>query len=266
MLAPVAPRFRDRLCAVAGITLLAAFLAAPSAAAAAQPLGSVPSVVADYAADPEGLLAQLEDLVGVGAGGNGLDFGEEAKVGKLNRVFVWTEALLAGDLEAAPVQRTNEWTAPILLSDKFVGMATIWINPQSEEPDLADFVQGASLGEAFDDIPAESFLVHDEATSSWFTLVGVGVSPVVQGSSAVSVPSSLAAFLASRDAAAPDAQIPDASVSQGTVNSVVTMSIAVLLIAALLIIPGRIARWRRSAAPAAAAPALDEDGQSPPKS
>lgn len=224
---------------IAAATLVLAPLAA-GAASASQ--GSVPAVVADYAADPSGLLFRLEDLFGVGSSGKGLDFGDDTKVGELDRVFAWRDDFLAGATGATPVKLTNQWTSAITIGGKPVGVATIWINPASDEPDLADFAEGASLGTAFTGIPAEAALVQDAAHSAWFTLTADTLTPLVTGDSGVTAPVSLASYQERvvADAAKPPAA-PAAS-NLGAVNSVIVVILALVVVAALIVFTGRSRR------------------------
>jgi len=237
---------------LAVVALVGAPLAASSAAATA---GSVPSVVAAYAADPAGLLARLDDLFGVGSTGKGLDFGDDTKVGELDRVFVWSDDFLAGKTDAAATKRVNEWTATITIADKPVGVATIWINPAGDAPDLADFTRGASLGAAFAGIPAEATLVHDTAHSAWFTLTDAALTPLDPGSSGVRTTTTLTAYqktLVAEEAAPPASEATD---NRGAINSIVVVVVALIVVAALVVLTGRHSRMTADAAAQASAPA-----------
>ena len=157
-------------------------------------LGSVPSEISRYASDPDGLLARLDDLFGVTTSGQGIEFGDTTTVGPLNRAWVFTEAWLGGGAGDDPVELANLWTAPILIAEKPVGLATIWVNPATEAPDLADFERSASSAAALVDVPAESHLVRDEPRAAWFTLAEGQLTPLVPGDSGVDAPTSLAAY------------------------------------------------------------------------
>ncbi len=248
-------RPRDFAARTVALTLaVAALVGGPAAGAAVASEGSVPPVVAAYAADPEGLLARLDNLFGVGAGGEGLDFGTDSKVGEVDRVWVWREAFVAGSKRSKPTKLVNEWTAAITIADKPVGVAIIWINTETDEPDLADFVRGASLGAALTGIPADAALVHDTVHSAWFALEGDVLIPLVAGTSGVGEPTMLAEYqgrLVSEGSGAP--AIPQPS-SLGAINSIVVVGLAILAVAGILILTGR--RQRRAADAAAAAPAV----------
>jgi hypothetical protein len=213
----------------------------PGVAPAAASEGSVPSVVAAYAADPAGLLARLDDLFGVGVGGKGLDFGDTAKIGELDRVFVWRTAFLSGVAGPNPIKLVNEWTATVTIAGKPVGVATIWINPAGDVPDLADFVQGAALGAAFAGIPATAALVHDTTRSAWFTLEGDALTPIVGGDSGVGSVTTLSAYqglVADVGTPAPRADPPNS----GAMNSIVVVAIAIVAVVGIVLFLGRRSR------------------------
>jgi hypothetical protein len=213
----------------------------PVVAPAGASEGSVPSVVAAYATDPAGLLSRLDDLFGVGAGGKGLDFGDTAEVGELDRVFVWRADFLAGGTGQNPVKRVNEWTATITIAGKPVGVATMWINPAGDVPDLADFTEGASIGAAFADIPAAASLVHDTAHSAWFTLEGDALSPIVEGESGVGAATTLTAYQRLIADAGTPVQPVDAA-NSGAANSIIVVAIAVVVVVGLVLFLGRRSR------------------------
>lgn len=224
-----------------------AFGATPASASQ----GSIPAEVAAYAADPNGLLARLDTFVGVGGDGKGLDFGAGAAVGQLNRVFGFTTAWLAGEKTDLPVERRNEWTAPITIDKKPVGLAIIWINPSTVEPELADFLRGAGIGAALADVPADAALVHDEPRAAWFAFVAPDLTPLVAGSSGLDGTTTLDVY---RGLIA-DRTVPqvDAGPNFGSMLPLLTIGIVVLLIVAVLMIPLIRGRTRKDAP----APALE---------
>jgi hypothetical protein len=222
-------------------------LAGGQAAAASQ--GSVPAEVAAYAADPAGLLAAVDDVAGVGGNGQGIAFDDTAKVGQLNRVFVFTPAFLTGEETETPIERVNEWSAPIELGGKPLGLATIWINPASVAPELGAFEVGATIGAALTDVPADAFLVRDASHGAWFTLVGEDLAPVVAGTSGFDAPTTLAdyqEFLLEEEAV-----VPETPQSIAPVLASMVIVVSVLVIAAVLLMPVLRER-RRSRADAAA--------------
>jgi hypothetical protein len=201
----------------------------------------VPSVVAAYAADPGGLVARLDDLFGVGATGSGLDFGDTAKVGELDRVFVWRADFLAGVTGPNPIKRVNEWTATVTIADKPVGVATIWINPAGDVPDLANFAAGASIGAAFAGIPATAALVHDPLRSAWFTLEGNDLAPLVAGDSGLESATTLSAYQG-LIADAGRSVAPVEAPNSGAMNSIIVIAIAVVAVVGLVLVLGRRSR------------------------
>ena len=76
------------VCATLGVVAPAA-ASMPSSVARGS-MGSVPSEVARFAAEPDGLLAQLDDLFGVTTSGQGIEFDDTTKVGQLNRAWIFT--------------------------------------------------------------------------------------------------------------------------------------------------------------------------------
>ena len=237
----------SRRIALAVLVATIATLAGGQAASASQ--GSVPAEVAAYAADPEGLLAAVDDVAGVGADGKGITLDDTAKVGQLNRVFVFTPAFLAGDETETPVERTNEWTAPIELGGKPLGLATIWINPASVAPELGSFAVGATIGAALRDVPADAYLVRDESHGAWFTLVGEDLTPLVAGTTGLDGATALADY--QRSLLAEAAAVEPAPQSIAPLLSLAVIIVSILVIAAVLVAP--VLRQRRRARPAEAA-------------
>jgi len=237
---------------LATVAVLVALGSVPAGAAIASQ-GSIPVVVAEYAADPAGLLSRLDDLAGVGPGGEGIDFNDTTKIGPLNRVFEFTPQWLAGEETDIPVHLTNEWTTAITVNDALVGLATIWINPDLEQPELAGFDPQPSIGAALLDVPAEAYLVHDGAREAWFTLVDSELTPLVPGASTLDGPTALADY---QDVAGAEPVVaPDDTADLGSILSVSTIVGAALLVIVVLAIP--VIR-RRRAEPAVAGPAVAE--------
>jgi hypothetical protein len=233
-------RLGEALAALA-IAVGALVIGQPAVATAAASEGSVPSVVAAYAADPGGLIARLDDLFGIGATGSGLNFGNTAKVGELDRVFVWRADFLAGVTGPNPIKRVNEWTATVTIADKPVGVATIWINPAGDVPDLADFAEGASVGAAFEGIPATAALVHDPARSAWFTLEGNDLTPIVAGDSGIESVTTLSTYQ-SHIADAGKSVAPVDVPNSGAMNSIIVIAIAVVAVVGFVLVLGRRSR------------------------
>lgn len=221
-----------RVIAVALVALAGTVLGGGPAAASQ---GSVPAVVSAYAADPTGLLARLDDLAGVGANGKGIQFDDTTAVGQVNRVFTFTAEWLTGKHTDVPVERQNLWTAPVTIADKPIGLAIIWINPASDEPELADFLQDVELTSALADVPADAYLVRDEPRGAWFTLLPPTLTPVYPGDSGVDDPTSLGRYQGLIGAS--PAPVVSADPNLGSVLSVVTISVVALLIVGAVLLP-----------------------------
>ena len=225
------------LASALGLALAAALplaLALPAAAAPATQ-GSVPTVVSDYVTAPDGLVARLDDLFGKTADGEGLDLGA-ATTGEIDRAFGWRDDFAAGSSGATAITLLNEWTTTISVDGKPVGFATIFINPDSGDPDLADFAAGADLGLAFAALPADVSLIHDSAHTAWFTLAGTTLTAVVPGDSGVTSSTTLDAY--QRVLAQPAVATPAGS-NQGTINSVIVIVVAVIAVGAIVFFVGR---------------------------
>jgi hypothetical protein len=150
--------------------------------------GSVPSEVAAYVADGT-LVAQLADVYGVNAEGDGIDFDETTEAGEIDRVHVWSAAQLAGEETEHPLDLVNEWVVPILIDEAPVGVATIWINPATVDPELASFTADADLATALSAIEKGSSLVHDVPSAAWLALAEDGtLTALVPGSTGLSTP------------------------------------------------------------------------------
>lgn len=224
--------------------------AAPSAAAAAGP--QVPEEVAEYFSSE--LVSRLADLYGPGADGVAeLQFDEESTVvGPISRLMVWTKEFRSGADTDLPVELSNSWVAaiteaaPVATAEAdaaeaepvHLGVATVWISPYTNEPELASFVPSTVLGPALAAAPEGSSLVHDAEHDGWYALTGRQLTPLAQAGEAVSgTPIALA-----------DAQqtlwqqletLPEASANQGFVIAGLTLAFVVLLLAIFVLVPDR---------------------------
>ena len=171
------------------LLVIAPILGATTLAASAAPgEGSVPSEVAAYVADGS-LVAQLNDVYGVDAGGDGIEFDETTKPGVIERVHHFSDELRAGEDTDHPLDLVNEWIVPISIAEKPVGLATIWINPTSVRPELASFEADAELATALSAVPDGASLVHDEVSAAWLALSDDGtLTPLVPGTTGLSTP------------------------------------------------------------------------------
>ena len=166
---------------------------------------TVPEPVAQYFAS--GLVPRVEQLYGPGKkAGSGITFDDSTKVGGIHRAYSWTPSFLSGTKTDDPTELTNTWVAPVTVKDQPVGLATVWINPESDDPELADFDLGPALVSALAKAPAGTVLVRDDAHSAWFASDGTTITPLVTGTSGIAVPTTIAAYQKSLPAAPKTAQ------------------------------------------------------------
>ena len=233
------------------IVCCGALAAGSSAAAAAEPPRVPEEIAAYFSAD---LIPRLADLYGPGADGeSGIDFGETTAVGPIHRVMVWTDDFRAGVDTDLAVQLSNSWVAPVTSSEAEpadgtavaaasdvtqLGLATVWISPYTNLPELANFVPSTTLGPALTEAPDGSMLVHDPEQDAWYALAGDQLTPLAQGDSV------LAGSALSLD----DAQqtlwqqletLPQPRANSGFVLAGLTLAFVVLLLAIFVLVPDR---------------------------
>ncbi len=168
------------LFAVACVVPLA-FLSVSAASALDQP--KTPQPVSDYFAD--GLVPRLIDLYGSGDGlTNGSGFDETTVIGTISRVREWTPDFLIGRVSVEPTRLTNDWVAPVSVHGSVLGLATVWINPADDEPELASF-DSSDVARKIGLAPEGSWLIHDPARQAWFAMTDAGLTPLVPGTSGV---------------------------------------------------------------------------------
>jgi hypothetical protein len=229
-------------------------LAAGVPAAAATDPQQVPEEVAEYFSSE--LVPRLSDLYGPGADGvAGVDFNEETTtIGPIQRLMVWTEEFRAGADTDLAVELSNTWVATITdgapatapeadaaegESDAVpLGLATVWISPYTNEPELAAFFPSTVLGPAIAAAPEGSMLVHDDEHDGWYALSGRQLTPLAQNGESVSgAPIPLA-----------DAQqtlwqqletLPDPRTNHGFVIAGLTLAFVVVLLAIFVLVPDR---------------------------
>ena len=228
------------LLAAAFVSVQASSTAAPSAA---ESLGSVPAEVKEFITGGE-LLVELRDVYGLDASGErGTDFTDETETGEISRVFAWTDDYLAGIETDDVVRLLNEWIVPILVDDEPVGLATVWIQPETVLPELALFVPDPELALALSDVPDAAALVHDEGADAWFALQDETLTPLVAGRSGLESPAPLADV-----AIVPPAD--DAGEASTTSTGIpIAAGAGVLLLAAIalaLLLPSRLGPARRA--------------------
>jgi hypothetical protein len=223
----------------AALATAAALVLAPASIALAAPVtGSVPASVSAYVADGS-LVQRLADIYGVDAAGDGIDFDETTAVGAVTRVYGWSDEKLASVATDRPVRLLNDWIAPITVAGEAVGLATIWINPDTEMPELATFAARPDIAEALADIPADVALVRDDASGAWFTVADDTATVLYAGDSGLTTPVPVDRL----DVTGPLSAAP-APVEAGNPIGVVLGLFAVLVVAVLVAV--LVPRWRRA--------------------
>ena len=232
--------------------IVAAVLVTGLAAPAQATEGSVPIEVADFATAPDGLIAGLEDFFGPGADGTGIDFDDTTVIGTVDRVFAFSPDWLAGAETDAPVVLANQWTAPVSVGGKDLGVAVIWINPTTVRPQLADFVADPSFAAALADAPAEAWIVSDPPRGAWFVLAPPALTALVSGTSGVTGLTRLAAYQADVTAQKP---VAVEGPNLGSALSIATIVGVALIVVLALLVP---LVWRRRKARAEEADEAEE--------
>ena len=228
------------LAAVLGLAAGALGLALVPAGAASASLGSVPAEVSAYVASGA-MVGRLNDVYGPNASGSaGIKFDDTTKAGPISRVYEWTADRLANRATAHPVQLTNNWVVPITIAGKSVGLATIWINPQSVDPELAEFSPSAALGTALTTVPATAALVRDSATGAWLALADSKVTPLIAGKSGLTGPVPVSSLKLAPTSAAP---VATTEPNTGLALAIGIVALIVIVIAVALLLP----RGRRGA-------------------
>jgi len=230
-------RFRSAL----AVPLTALLVVAPilgasmSTAWAAVPAeGSVPSEVAAYVADGS-LVAQLNDVYGVNAAGDGIEFDETTTTGVIERVHHYSAELTSGEDTDHPLDLVNEWVVPISIAEEPVGLATIWINPASVRPELALFEADAELATALSAVPDGSSLVHDEVNSAWLALSDDGIlTPLVPGSTKLSTPVPIDDIATLPPAGGTTTTTGDPATGVGFAIAVILLLLAIIVVALIL--------------------------------
>ncbi|MGN6326949.1 hypothetical protein [Pseudolysinimonas sp.] len=223
-----------------GVLGLSALLTAPALSAAAS-LGSVPVVVSDYVASGQ-LQARLEQVYGPGRkAGSGVDFDATTKPGPVTRVYAWTDDRYAHADSDHPIQLTNYWTVPITIADRPIGVAAVWINPSSDQPELAEFTKSAPLATALSAVPADAALVHDGAAAAWYAVAKDTATPLVAGRSGVTKPTPVEDLALARATAA----APPSSSTNGVGLAVGVLVLLVIVIVGTVLLPRFLGDGRR---------------------
>ena len=241
--------------AAAVILLAAAAFFGSATAASALDEPRVPENVGQYFTS--GLVPRLANLFGAKAGAE-VVFDSSAKVGPIHRVLVWTTAYLSGAKTAEPTQITNSWVAPISAADGTVaGVATVWINPASSQPELADFSIGPALATALATAPPGTLLIRDDSRSAWFATDGKTLTPLISGSSGIATITTPDAYQRQFTLTSP-ASVESAP-NGGLLIAVLVLGVVVVLLAVFVLLPDRRRRASVDAAsvgPASVGPAL----------
>jgi hypothetical protein len=229
------------------------------AGAASASLGSVPAEVTAYVSSGA-MVGRLNDVYGPNASGTkGIKFDDTTKAGPISRVYEWTAERLANHATDHPVQLTNNWVVPITIGGKSVGLATIWINPQTVDAELASFDPSAGLGSALTTVPATAALVHDSTTGAWLALADGKVTALVAGTSGITGSVPVSSLKLSPTAPAP---IATTEPNTGLALAIGIVALIVIIIVVALLLPrGRRAKTKSQdsgSQDAAAAPIADE--------
>jgi hypothetical protein len=197
---------------------------------------AVPEPVAVYVAS--GLLPRVEALYGPGKGAtSGIAFDASTATGDVHRIFTWTRAYLDGRSGGSSVQLSNQWTVPVSVKKQAVGLATVWINPASDAPELADFDLGPALATALATAPKGYVLLHDTNDSAWFATDGVRLVPLVSGGSGLATATTIASYQARIPHSAPVVAAPTGN--QGFLISAVVLAVVIALLAVFVLLPIR---------------------------
>ena len=217
--------------AVVALATAAVFATGNAAGALDEP--RVPENVGQYFAS--GLVPRLVDLFGAKAGSE-VVFDSATKVGGIRRVLSWTTAFLSGAKTDEPTRLTNTWVAPVTAADGTIaGVATVWINPASDQPELADFSSGPALATALGLAPTGTLIIRDDSRSAWFATDGSILTPLVSGSSGVSAATTPADYQRQFLLVAPVTAEPAAN--RGLLIAVFVLGIVVVLLAVFVLLP-----------------------------
>ncbi len=219
---------------------LAAVLAAPLAASASE--GSVPPEVTAYVTGG-GLVERLDAVYGLDADGEGIEFDDTTAPGPISRVYRWTDDRLAGDTEATATRMANEWAVPVTVAEEPVGVAIIWINLDTERPELAEFEPDPAAAVALAEVPAAARLVRDLGSSAWLALADDTLTPLVAGTSGLTAPVPLADYEVVAPQPEPEPEVTDAGLGIAVAAAV---ALFLVILVALYVLP-RVRRSRGAA-------------------
>ena len=232
-----APRsFALLLLALLPLALLGV-LAVPVAASASE--GSVPPEVTAYVTGG-GLVERLDAVYGLDAEGKGVEFDDTTTPGPISRVYHWTDDRLTGDVEAIATRMVNEWAVPVSVGEQPVGVAIVWINLDTERPELAEFEADADAASALAEVPDAARLVRDPGASAWLALEADTLTPLVPGTSGLTGPVPLAGYEVVAPAPEPEAETTDAGLGVAIAAAVALFLVIVVALYVLPRVRGRI--------------------------
>ena len=232
---------------IAMVVLATAAVFATGSAANALDEPRVPENVGQYFAS--GLMPRLAELFGAKAGAE-VVFDSATKVGGIHRVLTWTTTFLSGAKTDEPTRLTNNWVAQVTAADGTIaGVATVWINPASDQAELADFSPGPALATALGTAPTGTLIIRDDSRSAWFATDGTTLTPLVTGSSGVSAATTPAGYQRQFSLVAP--VTAESAPNLGLLIAVVVLGIVVVVLAVFVLLPDRRRRVRAKVAPMA---------------
>ncbi len=227
---------RRSIALVAAIAAAVGALTMTGIVPASASAGSVPPEVTRYVTTGP-MVERLDDVYGPNADGTkGVDFDATTKPGPISRVWVWTAERRAGKPTADPTRMTNRWVDPVTVAGHPIGVATIWINPDLDAPELAEFQADPAAAVALAAVPASAQLVHDTVSRAWLALAAGVVTPLVPGSTGLSTPVPVDEFAIEPAAAAASDELSDPTgwAIGGTAFVVlIALSVVVLVISRL---------------------------------
>ena len=233
--------------AIAVVVLATAAVFATGSAANALDEPRVPENVGKYFASE--LRPRLAELFGAKAGA-GVVFDSATKVGGIHRVLTWTTAFLSGAKTDEPTRLTNNWVATVTAADGTIaGVATVWINPASDQAELADFSPGPALATALGTAPTGTLIIRDDSRSAWLATDGTTLTPLVTGSSGVSAATTPAGYQRQFSLVAP--VTAESAPNLGLLVALVVLGIVVMVLAVFVLLPDRRRRLRAKVAPMA---------------
>jgi hypothetical protein len=126
---------------------------------------------------------------------------------------------------------------PVSVAEGPAGVAIVWINTDTELPELAEFHADVEVALALAEVPDAARLVRDLGGGAWFALENETLTPLVTGASGVVEPVPIDEIDLIDPAAQPLAPGVDDDAGFLLALGVVVMLLAVVIVA--LFLPGR---------------------------